>query len=147
MVRTFTETVVLPLASPRDAEATGRAVRPYLEGTSDHVLVVHVIEKAGGAPDKVSVEQARTRADEIFATVEAAFADSDVPVETRVVYDTDVARAILTVAEDADATSIVVTPRGAGRWMKMLSGQVMPSLVDDTDRPVIVIPERETEDG
>jgi len=129
--------VVLPVADPDDAAATCEALSDYEVGA---VLAVHVIEKAGGAPDKASVDQREEYADEIFAVVEDRLADS-VTVETRVAFGTDVPETIFDVADEYDATAIVITPRGGSRWIRLLTGDVALSLVTENDRPVVVLPD------
>lgn len=134
--------VLVPVASPVDAEATARALTGYLDRTGGVAVVTHVIEKAGGAPDKASVEQRKGFAQEIFDVVAERLANS-VPVETRIAYGTDVAETIFDVADEADATAIVVTPREGSRWIRLLTGDVALSLVTESDRPVVVLPDVE----
>ncbi|MFB6183555.1 MAG: universal stress protein [Haloarculaceae archaeon] len=131
------ERVVVPLASPDDATATARSARPYL-GDAERVVLVYVVEKAGGAPDKAGVEQREEYADEIFDAAEADL--PDVPVERDVRYGTDVVEAIFDAAEDADATAVVVATRGGSRLVELLTGDVARGLVTENDRPVVVLP-------
>jgi len=133
------ETVLVPIASEDDAAATAEALRPYLDADPE-VRVVHVIEKAGGAPDKASVEQREERAERIFGVVERRFADSVVDVTSEVLYGTDVADTVLAAAAEIDASAIAFTPRGASRWLKLVSGDVSGALVRKTDRAVLVLP-------
>jgi len=133
------ETVVVPIASEDDAATTAEALRPYL-GAGPEVRVVHVIEKAGGAPDKAAVEQREATAERIFGVVERRFADSGVDVTSEVLYGTDVADAVVAAADETDASAIAFTPRGASRWLKLISGDVAGALLRKTDRPVIVLP-------
>ncbi|PSP75961.1 hypothetical protein BRC86_02300 [Halobacteriales archaeon QS_3_64_16] len=56
---TLTECVLVPVASDTDARTTCRVLRSY---SPDRVITVHVIEKAGSAPDKAGVEQRRCNA-------------------------------------------------------------------------------------
>lgn len=135
--------VVLPVASDDDAEATARALDGHEFGS---ILAVHVVEKAGGAPDKASVEQREEAAEEAFAVLESHLGD-DVDLETEIRYDTDVADAIFAAADDYDATAIVITPRGGSRWIQLLTGDVALSLVTETDRPVVVLPDVTRTDG
>lgn len=132
------ERVVLPLASVDDARATCRAVEPYLTDGSS-VVAVHVVEKAGGGIDKASVEQREENAERIFETVTERLGGRD--VSTDVLYGTDVAEAILDRAAEIDASVIAFTPREAGRLVRLLTGDTAMSLVDDTDRPLLVLPE------
>ncbi|QLH83190.1 universal stress protein [Halosimplex pelagicum] len=135
--------VVLPVASDDDAAATARALDGHEFGS---VLALHVVEKAGGAPDKAGVEQREEAAEEAFAVLEAHFGD-DIDIETEIRYDTDVADAVFAAAADFDASAIVITPRGGSRWVQLLTGDVALSLVTEADRPVVVLPDTERADG
>ena len=141
--RNLFETVVLPVASETDAEATSAAAAGRIAAADGRAVVVHVIEKAGGAPDKASVEQREEHAEEIFAAAREAASDASIDVETRLAYGTDVAETIFEVADDVDATAIAFTPREGSRWLKLLTGDVALSLVTESDRPVVVLPDRE----
>lgn len=132
--------VVVPVAEPEDARATALALAPRL--AADAVVhAVHVIEKAGGAPDKASVEQREVFAEETFEAFRDALGEDDGRVETRLLYDTDVSDAIFRAAQEADASAIAFTPRGGSRWIRLLTGDVALDLVTETDRPVVVLPD------
>ncbi|WP_246984271.1 universal stress protein [Halorientalis marina] len=131
------ERVLLPVANDDDAEASCRAIEPYV-GAS--VVACNVVEKAGGAPDKASVEQRELVAEDAFAVVRDRLGDVT-EVETTIRYDTDVADAIFDAAADVDATAIIFTPRGGSRWLRLLTGDVAMDLVNKTDRPVVVLPD------
>jgi nucleotide-binding universal stress UspA family protein len=133
------ERVVVPVASPEDARATARALDPHLD-SGDRVVAVHVIEKAGGAPDKAGVEQREEYAVEVFDALRSAL-DDDRPVETEIRYGTDVTDAIFGAASDHGASAIVITPRGGSRWLRLLTGDVALDIVTETDRPVVVLPD------
>ncbi|MFB6269241.1 MAG: universal stress protein [Halobacterium sp.] len=143
--RTLLDRVFIPVASVEDARTTARAVTPYLRDADSFAVVGHVIEKAGGAPDKASLEQREAYAADVFDVVEAELAVADVRHECQVLYGTDVAETIIDAAADFDADAIVFTPRGGSRWVRLLTGDVGLSLVTDSDRPVVVLPD--VEDG
>jgi nucleotide-binding universal stress UspA family protein len=128
--------VVVPVVNAEDADATCRALDRYGPGA---VVAVHVVEKAGGAPDKASVEQREEVAAEAFAVVHETFPDA----ETDVQYSTDIPDAVFAAAADHDATAIAFVPREGGRWIRLLTGDVALSLVTETDRPVIALPDPE----
>lgn len=134
--------VVMPIASREDARTTCRAIQPYV---GEQVIAVNVIEKAGGAPDKASVEQREDEADRMFEIVHDHL-DEHTDVDTDVLYGTDVADAIFAAADDVDATSIVMTPRGGNRLIQLLTGDVALDLITDTDRPVVVLPDVSDDD-
>lgn len=133
--------VLVPVANENDAESTARALLPHVESAVDDVVVVNVIEKAGGAPDKASVEQLERRAEEMFETVAGVLGDSGASLEFEVLYGTDVAETIVQAAHDLNATAIVFTPRGGSRWVKLLTGNVTDRLVEESDVPVVVLPD------
>ena len=135
------ERVLLPVASRDDARSTARALSPY---AGDQVVAVHVVEKAGGAVDKASVEQREEEAERIFEIVHEELDDA-VDVDTRIDYGTDVAETIFAAAAEEDATSIVFTPRGGSRWIRLLTGDVALDLITKRDRPVVVLPDGEKE--
>jgi nucleotide-binding universal stress UspA family protein len=139
--------VVVPVASEDDAAATAAALRPQVESAGGAVVAIHVVEKAGGAPDKASVEQREQHAADIFDAVAEGFDGTDVAVETEIRYGTDVAETVIDAAAALDASAIVFTPRGGSRWLKLLTGDVTTTLVNGSDRPVLVLPDRREDDG
>lgn len=143
MPASFFKRVVVPVANREDAEATMAALLPYIAGTDSTVIAVHVIEKAGGAPDKASVEQLEQRAEDILAIVAEAFGDTEGILETELRYGTDIASSIVGTAHDKDANAIVFTPRGGSRWRKLLTGDVTHNLVLSSDIPILVLPDRD----
>jgi nucleotide-binding universal stress UspA family protein len=129
--------ILLPVASTEDAEATAEALKGYDIG---EIVAVHVIEKAGGAPDKAGVEQRELEAEKIFDVLRESL---DRPIETDITYGTEVDEAIFDAAHEIDATSIVITPRGGSRWIQLLTGDVALSLITESDLPVVVLPDVE----
>jgi nucleotide-binding universal stress UspA family protein len=137
---------LLPVADPDDARTTARAALPQLERAGGRATLVHVVEKAGGAPDKAGVEQREEYAGETFAAAGEVLDDA-VPFDERLAFGTDVADAIFAVARDVDATCVAFTPRGGSRWVRLLTGDVALSLITETDRPVVVLPGDESVDA
>lgn len=142
MTEAFFHRVVVPVANRDDAASTAATLSQYLTADST-VIAVHVIEKAGGAPDKASVEQREQRAEEIFSIITDGFDDTDVTLETDLRYGTDIASSIVGTAHDREASAIVFTPRGGSRWRKLLTGDVTHNLVQSSDIPILVLPDRE----
>lgn len=147
MPESLFESILVPIASEEDADASARAVIPYLESAGGAATLVYVVEKAGGAPDKASVEQREQYAEKLFDVARETAAGSDIAFESTVAYGTDVAETIIDQANDLGASAIVFTPRGGSRWIKLLTGDVALSLMSESDLPVIAIPDVETEGG
>jgi nucleotide-binding universal stress UspA family protein len=131
---------LLPVANPEDAAATAAAALPRIAAVGGRPLVVNVIEKAGGAPDKAPLEQMEDLAEESFAVLRERAAEYDVEVDSETLYGTHVPATIFEAAREADATAIVFTPRGGEGLWDVLTGGVRRNLVTESDRPVVVLP-------
>ena len=142
MTESFFSRAVVPVANRDDAAAMATTLRSYFAMDST-VIAVHVIEKVGGAPDKASVEQREQRAAGIFSTITERFDDSGIALETDLRYGIDVASSIVSGAHDRSTSAIVFTLRGGSRWRKLVTGDVTHPLVQSSDIPILVLPDRE----
>ncbi|WP_049928429.1 universal stress protein [Halopiger goleimassiliensis] len=141
MTLSLSGTVLLPVADPDDAEETAESLVPYLEETSS-VVVVNVIEKAGGAPDKASVEQREAYAEEMFERAESVLTSSPATVETAVLFGTDVVDRIFDEAEDRGVDVVAFSPREGNRLTELLTGDVARRMVKEASVPVVALPHR-----
>lgn len=132
MSSNFSDTVVVPVANREDAAATAAVIEPYSFG---EITVLYVVEKGEGVPDKMPVEQAESIAADAFARFKASFPEA----KTEITYRRDVVDAITDVAEEVDASAIVFRPRGGGRILQFLAGDLSLRLITESDRPVIAI--------
>jgi len=131
--------VVLPVADEEDALATATALEPYQPA---HVTALHVVEKGSGVPDKTPVEQSEALAEDAYAAVRTVFPDA----ETHTAYARDVVAAIFDAAEELGATAIAYHARDGNRLIQFLSGDKSLRLVTEADRPVIALPDTETDE-
>ncbi|WP_256300620.1 universal stress protein [Haloarchaeobius salinus] len=138
MSKRLTDTVVVPVAHESDARKTAAALEPY---DVDRVVVVHVVEKAGGAPDKTPVEQSEEIAEASFAAFRETFPDAD----DALAYRRDVVGGIIDLAEQEDASAIAFRPREEGRIVRFLSGDHSLRLVTQSPIPVISLPSEDDE--
>ncbi|WP_226043191.1 universal stress protein [Natrinema sp. DC36] len=130
--------VLLPVAHEEDARATARELEPY---QPKRVTALHVVEKAGGAPDKTPVEQSEELAEESYVAVRSVLPDAD----DHTTYARDVVGAIFDAAEEVDATAIAYRSRGGNRLMQFLSGDLSLKLVTQANRPVIALPRADSD--
>jgi nucleotide-binding universal stress UspA family protein len=137
--------IVIPVADPDDARTTAAALKAAGLAGEGTARVVFVVEKAGGAPDKASVEQLEQYASELFEVFRDEFDDSRLRIDTEILYGTDIAESIVKAAHEMDATAITFVPRGGSRWVKLLTGDVASELVSNSDIPVVALPESEGE--
>lgn len=134
MTHSLTNHLVVPVATAEDARATAIALTEY---PYDQITVVHVVEKRHGFPDKLSVPQAETLAEDSFA----AFREIVPDIETEITYATNVVEAINDLAVELKANAIAFRPRGGSRLVQLISGDTTLRLVTETELPVIVLPD------
>jgi len=139
MPNSVTAHLAVPVAGPEDARETAEILREY---ECDTVTVVHVIEKGGGVPDKLPLEQAEQHAAEAFA----AFREIVPEANEEIAYRRDVVSAIIDVAAEVGASAIAFCPRGGNRLQQFLSGDTAHKLITNADRPVITLPARDLEE-
>lgn len=133
MSESLMDHLLVPVASEDDARKTAQILESY---DPELITVTHVIEKAGGAPDKLSVEQAEQHAAASFAAFRQVIPDA----ESELTYNQNVVEAIFELAATIDATAIAFRPRQGGRLVKFLSGDTALKLVSEAARPVIALP-------
>ena len=127
---------LLAVANAPDARASARALAPYVDDPQ-RVVAVTVVEKAGGAPDKAPLEEVEAEAERAFDAIRDVLG----PVETDLRYGVDVVETIIEAGREHDASAIVFTPRSGGRLVRLLTGDVALSLVTESDRPVVALPD------
>ncbi|NGM68990.1 universal stress protein [Natronolimnobius sp. AArcel1] len=138
MTLTFDGTVLVPVADPDDSERTATALAPHLEAGST-AIIVNVIEKAGGAPDKAPMDQREKYANEMFERAHGALEDSPATVETDILYGTDVVERTFAEAQDCNADAVVFTAREGNRIAELLTGDVARRMVKEASVPVVAL--------
>lgn len=125
--------VLVPVATEADARNTATVLAPY---DPDQVTVVHVVEKGGGVPDKVPLEQAKRIAESAFAAFREKFPDA----ADQLVYREQVVDGVVEAAENVGASAIAFQPREGSRLVRFLAGDHSLKLVTKANRPVISLP-------
>jgi hypothetical protein len=138
MVEDLFKHALVPVANRTDAEATLDSLLPYIPDGGRFTLV-HVIEKAGGAPDKASMEQREALASELFEMARERCDAAGVTCDTELAYGTDVPKAVFDVADDIDASAIAFVPREGSRLVRWLTGDTALDFITKAERPVIAL--------
>jgi len=138
--QSLTAHLVVPIANADDAYTTARSLREYPHGEG---TVVHVVERTGDAPDKLSLKQAEGLAEESFAAFQEVMPD----VEAELLYNKDVAEGIVDLAVAVDGSAIAFRLRGGSRLVQLLVGDRARKLVTKPDLPVIALTDTDAEDS
>lgn len=138
----LTGRILVPVANEEDSKRTCEAIAEHLSEEADTTdfVALHVIEKAGGSPDKAPLPAREEQAERIFNIFESYSQIFKYDVDTRLVYGTDVLESILDGALEVDASSILFVPRPSGRLTRLLSGELSSQLVLKASVPVITLP-------
>lgn len=131
--------VLVPVANPDDARKTAVALKDACE--PDRVTLLHVVEKAHGVPDTLSVEQAEALATASFEAFEEEWPEAD----THITYRRNVVAAIFDVAQDIEANAVAFHSRNSGRLARLLTGNRTRKLAMNPDVPVISLPDPDSE--
>jgi len=131
--------VLLPVANEEDARRSCESILAHLDRTVT-LVVVHVIQTGGGHFNKAPLSAQEALADETFAAVASLLDHSPISYVTEKRYGTDIVTEILAVAEECDVDYIVFTPRESGRLSRILGADLSDTLIQETSRPVIILP-------
>lgn len=138
--------ILVPLANEDDAIRTLVALGDHVAAADSHLRFLHVIEKAGGAPDKAPLPARQDQARRIFGVVREHFDGTGYEFDTELRYGTDVIDEIVAAAAEGNATAIAFVPRPGGRIAAIVSGNLTDRIVSNDRFPVIVLPDP-TADG
>jgi len=128
---------VVPIAGPKDAEATYRALVAHTDPADCRPFVIHVIIDTEGSD---SIDTQHQRAHDAFERFES-LADADgMAVDTDIAYGKPVSEAIMEVADGADGSAIVFCSRNGGAWFDLLVGGVRTALITKSQQPVVMLP-------
>ncbi|KTG08785.1 hypothetical protein AUR64_13235 [Haloprofundus marisrubri] len=134
--------VLVPIAGPHNAANTARVVY-HFDPKDAEVVVVHVVEKGEGVPDKASVEQRRVFAEKAYGSFWEVFPDGGPTLQFRTLYGRNVGETIRRTAEEERATAIAFVPRAGNRWVRYLTGDVTAELLKRSEIPVIALPKEQ----
>jgi nucleotide-binding universal stress UspA family protein len=129
--------VLVPVANQADAEATRRAIEPYLDEIGEIVLV-HVVEQTPGYMDHTSPEALREEAEEFLWGARNELGE-DVNAEAEIRFGDDVVEELAALAEGADATAIVFHPREKGLLGRFVDGDREGEMIAASPVPVIAL--------
>lgn len=132
------EQVLIPIASEDDARTARDMILPYLSRNGGVAIVAHVIKYKEGGIDPSPVSLQEEDAERLFEIVDQN--DTELVVDTKKAYGTDIAAAIFAVADEVDASAIVFAPAETSRIIRLLTGDIALSLVTNPDVPVLSIP-------
>jgi len=134
------ERILVPIASPDDAEATARALRPHLDADTT-LIVAHVTQ---GTAAETAVKTGR---DQFTGATYEKFVDilyrDDLQFEWTTLEGREVAEALIDAVDIVEATLVAFTPRDMDTWERTIAGDPGGKLIREADVPVMVFPNQQ----
>ena len=134
------ERILVPIASPDDAEETARAVRPHLD--SDTTLIVTHVTQGTAAETTM-----KTGRDQFAGATYERFVDilyrDDLQFEWATLEGREVAEALVDAIDMVEATLVAFTPRDMDTWERTIAGDPGGTLIREADVPVMVFPNQQ----
>jgi nucleotide-binding universal stress UspA family protein len=135
------ERILVPIASPEDAEATARAIRPHLDaGTT--LIVTHVTR---GTDAETTIKTGR---DQFAGATYETFSDilyrRDLEFEWVTLEAREVTEALVDAVEMTAATVVAFTPRDMDTGKQTLAGDPGNRLIREAAVPVMVFPNQQS---
>jgi nucleotide-binding universal stress UspA family protein len=128
--------ILVAVSSAMAAERLAESVGDLAQRLNGEVLVIHVSRPSGGQ----GREQEEADGDKAVRTLQSGIAALGVPVQTLLMFSDDIARAILTTAEEQKATLICLGLTGKNVFARLLAGNVPVELIRNTKIPVLLFP-------
>ncbi len=139
MTQPVFDRLLLPIANKEDAEATYRAVKPYVKATTD-IIVLHITKTDETDSDTGPSEVAEKQAANIFDVFVGSFTSERVTIETEHRTGSDPIAEIGTAADELNITAVGVLPRTKNILLRILSRENTTTLISSTDVPVVILP-------
>jgi nucleotide-binding universal stress UspA family protein len=127
------------LVAVSSALAADRLIEPVAQlarRLGAEVLVVHVSRPSGGQ----TREQEEADGERAVRSLQDGISSHGVNVQTLLMFSDDIARAILTTAEEQKATLICLGLTGKNVFARLLAGNVPVELIRNTKIPVLLFP-------
>ncbi len=134
------ERVLVPIASPDDAEATARALRPHLDAETT-LIITHVTE---GTTAETTLKTGRDQfAGATYEKFDKILYRDDLQFEWATLEGREVAEALTDAIDMTEATLVAFTPREINTWERTISGDPGGKLIREATVPVMVFPNRQ----
>src|SRR5438445_3867228 len=128
--------ILVAVSSPWAAQKAVEPVADLAKRLGAEVLVIHVSRPSGGQMR----EQEQADGEAAISTLRQALQERAVAVQTLLMFSEDIARAILTVAEEREVSLIALGLTGKNIFARLLAGNVPVELIKNTKVPVLLLP-------
>lgn len=128
--------ILVAISSPWAANRVAEPVNDLARKLGAEVLIVHVSRPSGGQMREL--EQAE--GESAISMLRQQLQSNSIAVQTLLLFSDDIARAILSMAEERDVSLIVLGLTGKNVFARLLAGNVPVELIKNTRIPVLLLP-------
>src|SRR3954463_9050746 len=128
--------ILIAVSSPYAAQRVVDLIGDMAKRLSAEVLVVHVSRPSGGQMR----EQEQAEGEQAIRFMRDTLRERGLTVQDLLMFSDDIARAILNIALERDATMIVLGLTGKNVFARLLAGNVPVELIKNTKIPVLILP-------
>jgi nucleotide-binding universal stress UspA family protein len=128
--------ILIAISSPYAAQRVVDAVGDLAKRLNAEVLVVHVSRPSGGQMR----EQEQAEGEQAIRFMREELHNKGLQVQDLLMFSDDIARAILNIALEREATMIVLGLTGKNVFARLLAGNVPVELLKNTKIPVLILP-------
>jgi nucleotide-binding universal stress UspA family protein len=128
--------ILVAVSSLYAAERAVETVGDLAKRLSAEVLVVHVSRPSGGQMR----EQEQAEGETAIRFLREKLQEQELVVQDLLMFSDDIARAILNISAERDATMIVLGLTGKNVFARLLAGNVPVELIKNTKIPVLILP-------
>jgi nucleotide-binding universal stress UspA family protein len=128
--------ILVAVSSPYAAQRVVDLIGDMAKRLGAEVLVVHVSRPSGGQMR----EQEQAEGEQAIRFMRDTLRERGLTVQDLLMFSDDIARAILNIALERDATMIVLGLTGKNVFARLLAGNVPVELIKNTKVPVLILP-------
>lgn len=128
--------ILVAISSPWAAQRVAEPVTDLARRIGAEVLIVHVSRPSGGQMR----DQEQAEGEAAINGLRQQLQDKSVAVQTLLLFSDDIARAIISTADERDASLIVLGLTGKNVFARLLAGNVPVELIKNTKIPVLLLP-------
>ena len=128
--------ILVAISSPWAANRVTGPVTDLARKLGAEVLIVHVSRPSGGQMR----DQEQADGETAISALRQKLQDNSLAVQSLLLFSDDIARAILSTAEEREASLIVLGLTGKNVFARLLAGNVPVELIKNTKVPVLLLP-------
>lgn len=128
--------ILVAISSSWAAKRVADPVTDLARKLGAEVLIVHVSRPSGGQMR----QEEQAEGEDAISSLRQQLQDKSIAVQTLLLFSDDIAKAIITTADERDASLIVLGLTGKNVFARLLAGNVPVELIKNTRVPVLLLP-------